>query len=144
MSRSKREKMKAKERRHAASRPSVPTGDSSTESRPTRPTGHGRTRKNKQNPRRWPNLTSRDWLWIGLALIAEDAAFEHRLPEISVPTLLLFGAHDKVAPPGNADLMADKIPGSQIAIIPDAGHFFSIETPEPASRMIVDLLQQEV
>jgi len=81
---------------------------------------------------------------IGLALIAEDAAFESRLHEISVPTLLLFGAHDKVVPPENADLMAEQIPGSQIAIIPDAGHFFSIETPESASRMIVDLLKQEV
>jgi pimeloyl-ACP methyl ester carboxylesterase len=61
-----------------------------------------------------------------------------------VPTLLLFGAHDKVVPPENADLMADLIPGSQIAIIPDAGHFFSIETPESASHIIIDLLKQEV
>lgn len=78
---------------------------------------------------------------IGLALIAEGAAFEHRLPEISVPTLILFGAHDKVVPPENADLLAKQIPGSKIEIIPDAGHFFCIETPETASRLIIDLLK---
>jgi pimeloyl-ACP methyl ester carboxylesterase len=75
---------------------------------------------------------------IGLALVAEDAAFEQRLPEISVPTLILFGAHDKVVPPQNAELLAEKIPGSKIDILPDAGHFFCIETPETAARIIID------
>ena len=36
---------------------------------------------------------------IGLGLTAEDAAFENKLPSISVPTLILFGEHDKVVPP---------------------------------------------
>jgi pimeloyl-ACP methyl ester carboxylesterase len=55
--------------------------------------------------------------------------------------MIIFGAHDKVVPPENADLLAEQIPGSKIEIIPDAGHFFCIETPEAASRIIVDLLK---
>lgn len=79
-------------------------------------------------------------LAIGLALTSEEATFEHKLPQISVPTLIIFGAHDKVVPPENAELLAKQIRGSQIAIIPVAGHFFPIEVPEAASQFIIDFL----
>ncbi|NTU54646.1 MAG: alpha/beta fold hydrolase [Anaerolineales bacterium] len=75
---------------------------------------------------------------IGLSLMPEAAAFEDKLPRLDVPTLILFGAHDKVVPPANADLLAQKIAGSQVVIFPDAGHFFPIEIPEAASRTIMD------
>jgi len=78
---------------------------------------------------------------IGLALIPEAASFEHRLPDIKVPTLILFGAHDKVVPPANADLLAAKIPDSKVVILPDAGHFFPVETPEAASQAVVDFIK---
>ncbi|RPH58985.1 MAG: alpha/beta fold hydrolase [Chloroflexi bacterium] len=74
---------------------------------------------------------------IGLGLLAEAASFEHKLPQISVPTLILFGAHDKVVPPANADLMASKIQGSQVVILPGAGHFFPIEVPAQAAEAVI-------
>jgi pimeloyl-ACP methyl ester carboxylesterase len=77
-------------------------------------------------------------LAIGLALLPEAAAFENKLPNISVPTLILFGAHDKVVPPANADLLAKQLAGSVIRILPDAGHFFPIEVPESASHAIIE------
>lgn len=77
-------------------------------------------------------------LAIGLALVAEEACFENKLKNIAVPALILFGGHDKVVPPGNADLLAAKLPDSSIAIIPDAGHFFPIETPETAAKLVID------
>ena len=76
-------------------------------------------------------------LAIGLALLPEAAAFENKLAEISVPTLILFGVHDKVVPPANADLLAKQIAGSQTRILPDAGHFFPIEVPEAAAHVII-------
>ena len=75
---------------------------------------------------------------IGMALLAEAAAFENKLPNVSAPTLILFGAHDKVVPPANADLLAELLAGSVIRILPDAGHFFPIEVPEAASRAIIE------
>jgi len=75
---------------------------------------------------------------IGLGLISAEAAFENRLPEIDIPTLILFGEHDKVVPPANADLLAAKISNSQTVILPDAGHFFPIEVPEAASQTVID------
>ena len=77
-------------------------------------------------------------LTIGLALLPEAAAFENKLPNITVPVLILFGAHDKVVPAANADLLAKQLPVSQIRILPDAGHFFPIEIPEAASRAIIE------
>jgi pimeloyl-ACP methyl ester carboxylesterase len=74
---------------------------------------------------------------IGLALIPEAASFESKLPDVSTPTLILFGAHDKVVPPANADLLAKQITGSQIRILPDAGHFFPLEVPEEASQVVI-------
>lgn len=76
-------------------------------------------------------------LAIGLALLPETAAFEDKLPRLEIPTLILFGAHDKVVPPENALLLAEKIAHSKVIIFPDAGHFFPIEIPEAASRAII-------
>ena len=81
-------------------------------------------------------------LAIGLALTSKEAAFENKLPNISAPTLILFGGHDKVVPPENAELLQKQIRGSQTAIIPDAGHFFPIEVPEAASQIVIDFLDK--
>ena len=77
-------------------------------------------------------------LTVGLGLIAEAAAFENQLPRLNVPTLILFGAHDKVVPPANASLLAEKIADSQVVIFPGAGHFFPIEIPEIAAQAIIE------
>jgi pimeloyl-ACP methyl ester carboxylesterase len=78
---------------------------------------------------------------IGLGLLAEEAAFENRLPDVKAPTLILFGEDDKVVPPANADLLAAKIPNARVRILPDAGHFFPIEVPETASQAVIDFIK---
>ncbi len=75
---------------------------------------------------------------IGFGLMPEAAAFENKLPRLNVPTLILFGAYDKVVPPENASLLAEKISGSKVVILPNAGYFFPIEVSEAASRTITD------
>lgn len=77
-------------------------------------------------------------LAVGMGLLPEAAAFENKLHRIHVPTLILFGEHDKVVPPDNASLLAARIAESEIVILPDAGHFFPIEIPEAASRAVVE------
>lgn len=80
-------------------------------------------------------------LAIGLGLLREEACFEHRLAAITAPTLILFGAHDAVVPPANADLLAQRIAHSRVHILPDAGHFFPLETPEEAARVIARFVE---
>jgi pimeloyl-ACP methyl ester carboxylesterase len=80
-------------------------------------------------------------LAVGLSLIPEEASFEYKLKDLKSPTLILFGKHDKVVPPGNANLLAKQIPGSRVKILPDAGHFFPIEAPEAATAAILEFMQ---
>jgi pimeloyl-ACP methyl ester carboxylesterase len=80
-------------------------------------------------------------LAIGLSLMAPEACFEPRLKEITAPTLILFGEHDKVVPPGNAELLAREISNSKTRILPGAGHFFPLEVPEAANEVIIDFLK---
>lgn len=78
---------------------------------------------------------------IGLGLMSAEACFEQRLKNITVPALILFGEHDKVVPPGNAELLAREIPGSTIYILGNAGHIFPIEVPEAAVQAVVQFLK---
>lgn len=79
-------------------------------------------------------------LAIGLSLLPEAAAFEHKLSAVTVPTLVLFGEYDTVVPPANAKLLADQLPSAQIEILPGAGHFFPFELPDEANRAIIRFL----
>ena len=78
---------------------------------------------------------------IGLSLMAEAACFEHKLSSVTAPTLILSGEEDKVVPPANVALLAEKIAGSDTAVIPQAGHFFPIEQPETAVRIVTNFLE---
>ncbi|MBN1178206.1 MAG: alpha/beta fold hydrolase [Anaerolineae bacterium] len=79
---------------------------------------------------------------VGIGLMSEAACFEHRLKDVTAPTLILFGEHDKVVPPANAELLAQQIPGSRIVILPGAGHMFPIEAPEAAVEAITAFLEK--
>ncbi len=50
--------------------------------------------------------------------------------DISVPTLVLTGSADRVAPPAHARLMAERIPGARFVAIEGAGHISNIEAPD--------------
>lgn len=78
---------------------------------------------------------------IGLGLMSEEACFEHKLKNVKTPTLILFGEHDKVVPPGNAELLAKQIPNSTIRVLSNAGHFFPFEIPNEANDVIVKFLK---
>ena len=80
---------------------------------------------------------------IGLGLLSEAACFEKRLAQIQAPTLILFGEHDQVVPPANAPLLAQQISSSQIVLLPNAGHFFPLETPQAAVEKIFSFCMEE-
>jgi pimeloyl-ACP methyl ester carboxylesterase len=69
-----------------------------------------------------------------------DAQVEAHMAAIRVPALILFGEEDKVVPPGNAALLAARIPGGRVQILPGAGHIFPVEAPEAAADAIGDFL----
>jgi pimeloyl-ACP methyl ester carboxylesterase len=62
------------------------------------------------------------------------------LPDISVPTLLLYGDRDVRAPLTVAEDLHLAIPGSRLVVLPDTGHLISIEAPEAFSKAVRDFL----
>jgi 3-oxoadipate enol-lactonase len=59
---------------------------------------------------------------------------------VRVPTLVLVGSDDAVAPPAVARAMADLVPGAQYQIVPAAGHLAPLEQPLATTRLLADFL----
>jgi pimeloyl-ACP methyl ester carboxylesterase len=72
------------------------------------------------------------------AVIAWEAY--SRIGQISVPTLVIHGEHDRLVPPENGRLIAARIPGAKLAIIPGASHIFTTDQPALAHSAILDFL----
>jgi 3-oxoadipate enol-lactonase len=63
-----------------------------------------------------------------------------RLGQIVAPTLVIHGESDRLVPPANANLIAERIPGAKLVMIPRASHLFFTDQPQAAQRAILDFL----
>jgi 3-oxoadipate enol-lactonase len=61
---------------------------------------------------------------------------------VRVPTLVLVGSDDEIAPPETARAMAQLIPGAQCHVVPAAGHIAPLEQPLATSRLLADFLRE--
>jgi 3-oxoadipate enol-lactonase len=62
------------------------------------------------------------------------------LSRIACPTLVITGELDGPTPPADGKLMAEKIPGARLEIIPRAGHLSNLEQPEAFNAALRDFL----
>jgi 3-oxoadipate enol-lactonase len=62
-----------------------------------------------------------------------------RLEHIAAPTLVVHGEEDAVVPAGNARALADRIPGAELRLLPNAGHLYVTDEPR-ADRDIARFL----
>jgi 3-oxoadipate enol-lactonase len=68
-----------------------------------------------------------------------DQVFDAKLLEgIDAPTLVLAGEEDPVLPA--CRFIHDKISGSQLVVIPDAGHLSNLDQPEAFNRAVLEFL----
>ena len=65
-----------------------------------------------------------------------DPKLKGRLHRIRIPTLVLWGAADRVAGPDYGRSLAAAIPGAQFETIEGAGHFPHLEQPDALARRI--------
>ncbi len=76
------------------------------------------------------------------AQAAAGASFDAfgRLAEIVAPTLVLHGTADGVVDPRNAGLLAERIPGARVELLPGTGHLFFWEQPERFVQIVGEFL----
>src|SRR5262245_4305659 len=72
----------------------------------------------------------------GLGGLTED-----EVRGIKAPTLLVWGANDKISPPANADKLNVAINGSRKVLIDKAGHFPFLEHPERFNQIVREFLK---
>ncbi|CAA9537589.1 MAG: Hydrolase, alpha/beta fold family [uncultured Solirubrobacteraceae bacterium] len=59
-----------------------------------------------------------------------------------VPTMLVWGEKDRVIPVRHGLLAQQKMPGSRMEVLPDAGHFPHIADPERFARIMFEFVEQ--
>jgi pimeloyl-ACP methyl ester carboxylesterase len=65
-----------------------------------------------------------------------------RLGEILVPTLIIGGAEDTMAPAKFQQYLADHIPNAQLLLLPGAGHYPMAEQPAAFDRALAEFLEE--
>jgi pimeloyl-ACP methyl ester carboxylesterase len=65
-----------------------------------------------------------------------------RLPHLRIPTLVAHGEHDHILPPTNGRLVAERIPGSEFVLLPNAGHMIITDQPETAVEILERFLDR--
>jgi 3-oxoadipate enol-lactonase len=65
-----------------------------------------------------------------------------RLKEIRKPTLVLAGEEDQGTPVAVNKFLADNIPGAQLRVVKDVGHFYQLENPPEFNRELRQFLTQ--
>lgn len=76
--------------------------------------------------------------------VRASAAFSRvdNLPNIAVPTLLVFGDVDPLTPPTVGEYMQERIAGSKLVIIEKAGHMTNLEQPAAFNAAVLSFLQE--
>jgi len=75
---------------------------------------------------------------IYLKIIKEDLS--DVLPQIQIPTTIIWGEKDKIKPVKEARSINDKIKNSKLEILPKGGHNLHSEMPEKLSKIISQFL----
>ncbi|HEY5288298.1 MAG TPA: alpha/beta hydrolase [Solirubrobacteraceae bacterium] len=71
-----------------------------------------------------------------------DYPIRERLPEIACPTLIVWGAEDKVIPVSDASVFEELIPNSRKVIFEDTGHVAMLERPASFNRLLRDFIAE--
>lgn len=64
-----------------------------------------------------------------------------RLKNIKVPTLILHGKKDILLPPGNAELLAEKIFGAKLIYFENSAHMIFMEEPAKFIEVVLEFLK---
>ncbi len=81
----------------------------------------------------------RSGLMLTTRLIADHDALAD-LPKIACPVLAMAGAGDAETPPAYAEAIAERVPKSEVFVVPDAGHLANLENPQAVNDRLTVFL----
>jgi 3-oxoadipate enol-lactonase len=67
-------------------------------------------------------------------------AYAFELEKISVPTHVIVGENDPATPPALSRILATRIPGGRLSVVPGAGHLSNIERPSEFTAISLGFL----
>jgi pimeloyl-ACP methyl ester carboxylesterase len=102
---------------------------------------------------RHPSLIAAETLWemsegAGRSAFAPaleailDYDFRDRLPEISAPTLIVWGENDMLIPVGDAEEYERLIPSARRLVLRDTGHVSMIERPPTFNEALIEFARE--
>ena len=65
-----------------------------------------------------------------------------RLPSMSVPTLVVHGAGDRLVVPENGERIASRVPDAKLVLVDDANHVLTTDQADRVNRLLVDWLAE--
>ena len=83
-------------------------------------------------------------LFTGVTLMFPDAHLYPRLPQIQLPTLIVWGSEDRTFPVSDGYDAARQIPGARLEVLEGVGHVPMQEAPEAFNALLEAFLQEPV
>ena len=65
-----------------------------------------------------------------------------RVKEIAIPALVIVGADDVMTPVRYAEYLGRELPDAEVVVVPNSGHFVTLEQPEACNEAIARFLQR--
>ncbi len=82
---------------------------------------------------------------LSLELVSAYSRFDltHRLREIQRPTLVIGTQADDSAPLGQSRRLAELIPGAELVLVQDCGHFPMLEKPKELNQVLLSFFEEQ-
>jgi 3-oxoadipate enol-lactonase len=77
-----------------------------------------------------------------LRAMAERPDSTETLEALNRPVLIVVGEEDSITPPADAERMHELIPGSDLEVVPNAGHMTPVEQPERFTAILLQFLDE--
>ncbi|MBK1642926.1 alpha/beta hydrolase [Chromatium okenii] len=77
-------------------------------------------------------------------LATKPLGLDTQVPGLTLPTLVITGAHDRAVKPEESERLAAAVPNAQLVVIPDCGHIPHEETPAAFLAAVTPFLQQHL
>ncbi len=65
------------------------------------------------------------------------------LAKVDIPCLIIAGQYDMLTPPKRSRVLHEKIPNSELHIIPNTGHLSMVERSKEVNKYLIDFLSRE-